>query len=161
MSQEMKCQAVHDRNSAWTDRFYYIIDLNVFNFKSRTFYQWKSYNFFDCDLLSFIIPYKRQQRQISTFKRKGMTNTANSLLFTSMNVLPKMHPNRGERNAVLINNHLPIFNEGHLMSFTLVVSPSSNTLMRNSLTLFILFVLMIYDAKEAYRCAKTTHTYRL
>ena len=90
-----------------------------------------------------------------------MTNTLNSLLFTSMNVPPKIHPNRGERNAVLINNHLPISNEGHFISFTLVVSPSSNTLMRNSFTLFISLVLMIYDTKEAYRYARSTHSYRL
>ena len=90
-----------------------------------------------------------------------MTNTLNSLLFTSMNVPPKMHPNRGERNTVLINNHLPISNEGHFISFTLVVSPSSNTLMSNSFTLFISLVLMIYDTKKAYRYAETTHNYRL
>ena len=113
------------------------------------------------DFHTFKKQHKSQQRKIHQFKSRGMTNTLNSLLFTSMNVPPKMHPNRGERNAVLINNHLPIFNEGHLMSFTLVVSPSSNTLMRNSFTLFISLVLMIYDTKKAYRYAKSTHNYRL
>lgn len=59
------------------------------------------------------------------------------------------------------NNHLPIPNEGHFISFTLVVSPSSNTLMSNSFTLFISFALMIYETKKAYRYAKSTHNYRL
>ena len=98
---------------------------------------------------------------MTQFKSREMTNTVNSLLFTSMNVLPKTHPNRGERNAVQTNNHLPILNEGQFISFTLVVSPSSNTLMSNSFTLFILLVLMIHETKEAYRYAKTTHSYKL
>ena len=111
------------------------------------------------DFHTFKKQHKSQQRQISVFKSKGIHNIMNSLLFTSMNVLPNIHAKSGERNAVLTNNHLPIFNEGHFMSFTLVASPSSNTLMRNSFTLFISFVLMINDTKKCYRYAKTTHNY--
>lgn len=91
---------------------------------------------------------KSQQRKIPQFKRRGMTNMVNSLLFTFMNVLPNIHAKRGDRNAVLTNSHLPILNEGHFIFFTLVVSPSSNALMISSLNFFILHTVLMVDAAK-------------
>ena len=79
-------------------------------------------------------------------------NIVNSRLSTFITKLARIHMVMGMIKDVVMKSHLLILNEGFFMSLILVASPSSNTLMRNSLILFIVVGLGFWSKSREGVC---------
>ena len=91
-------------------------------------------------------------RVIAVLANNGKVTQENSRLFTSIIWLARMDTTRGTTNDVLMKSHLLTFKGSFFIS--LITSPN---VMRNSFTLFMLFVFRDYGAKIGGRCAKFLH----
>ena len=74
-------------------------------------------------------------------------NIVNSRLSTFITKLARIHMVMGMIKDVVMKSHLLILNEGFFISLILVASPSSSTLMRNSLILFIVVGFGFWEQK--------------
>ena len=104
---------------------------------------------------AFIIAWRNMMRVIAVLANNGKVTQENSRLFTSIIWLARMDTTRGTTNDVLKKIHLLTFKGSFFIS--LINSFNSNSLMRNSFTLFISFVFRDYGAKVGGRCAKFLH----
>ena len=91
-------------------------------------------------------------RVIAVLINNGKITQENSRLFSSIIWLARMHMTRGTTNDVLMKIHLLTFKGSIFIS--LITSPNA---MRNSFTLFISFVFLVYGAKVKIWCAVFLH----
>lgn len=91
-------------------------------------------------------------RVIAVLANNGKVTQENSRLFTSIIWLARMDTTRGTTNDVLKKIHLLTFKGSIFIS--LITSPN---VMRNSFTLFISFVFLVYGAKVKIWCAVFLH----